>query len=226
MAMTQVILHGRLAEEFPTASSPAGRAIYMFDLSTPAEAVRALALAHPGKFLQALAIGEYRFVRGDFDPERGDGGIDLPPEMFAMQAVGKPLHLVPVLAGAKRGGAVKVVLGVALIAAAAAAVAAGPGAGFAGVAWGGEVGALGLTYGNLAGMGVSMALNGAATMLSPQPKAPKSFETADRRPSFLFQGPVTTIEQGGTVPVIYGRVRVGGTIVSATITNEDWAAQQ
>lgn len=222
--MTLVHLHGRLAEEFPTAGSPAGRAIYRFDLSTPAEAVRALALAHPGKFLPALAIGEYRFVRGDFDPESGAGGMDLPPEMFAMTAVGKPLHLVPVIAGAKRGGAVKVVLGVALIA--AAAVAAGPGAGFAGVAWGGEVGALGLTYGNLAGMGVSMALNGAASMLSPQPKAPKSFETADRRPSFLFQGPVTTIEQGGTVPVIFGRVRVGGTIISASITNEDWAAQQ
>lgn len=41
MAMTQVILHGQLAEEFPTAGSPAGRAIYRFDLSTPAEAAHA-----------------------------------------------------------------------------------------------------------------------------------------------------------------------------------------
>lgn len=178
----------------------------------------------PANFLPALAVGEYRLVRGDFDPERGDGGIDLPPEMFGMRAVGKPLHLVPVIAGAKRGGAVKVVLGTALIA--AAVIAAGPGAGFAGVAWGGEVGALGLTYGNLAGLGLSMALNGAAQMLSPQPKAPGSFETADRRPSFLFQGPVTTVEQGGVVPVIYGKMRVGGTVIAASIVAEDWAAQQ
>jgi predicted phage tail protein len=220
--MTNVILHGALADKFPLSGHPSGRAVYRFEINSAAEAIRALACAYPGRFLQELSQGEYRIVRGDFDPERDDGGIDLPLEMLAMRAVGKPLHLVPVIAGAKRGGAAKVILGVALIA--AAAVAAGPGAGLAGVAWGGEVGALGLTYGNIANFGLSMALSGAASLLSPQPKAPKSFETADRRASFLFNGPVTGVEQGGAIPVIYGRVRAGGTIISASITVEDVSA--
>jgi predicted phage tail protein len=219
--MTRVVLHGRLADQFG--------AEHRFVIDRSIEALRALECAFPGRFLAALREGGYRVVRGDilhgdFSGDRQSGGVDLSLDMLGMRAGGKTLHIVPVVAGAKRGGAVKVVLGVALIAAAVAF--SGPGAGFLGSAMGeAAFTVLGgsVTWGNIAMMGVSMALQGASSLLSPQPKAQKSFEAADRRASFLFAGPVTAVEQGGAVPVIYGRVRAGGTVISAALAVEDIA---
>ncbi len=207
--LTAVHLHGRLGRRF-------GRR-HSFVLSAPVDAVRALSAAFPGDFLAELRQGQYRIVRG----RPGRDGRDIGPDMLTMAQAGQPLHIIPVPAGAKRGGGVKVVLGVVLIAAAIAL--SGPGAGLFGANLGAEAFA-GITYGNIALFGASMVLQGAAQLLSPQPKASGSLETADRRASALFNGAVTSVEQGGAVPLIYGtRIRAGGTIISSALTVEDAA---
>ncbi len=40
------------------------------------------------------------------------------------------------------------------------------------------------------------------------------------RQSYLFDGPVNTAAQGGAAPVVYGRMRIGSTMVSAGIKAE------
>lgn len=217
--LVAVHLHGHLAAAF-------GAGPHRFAIATAAEALRALAAAFPG-FLAALKTGSYRLIRGAFGQagEAGEGkagGRDLDESMLGMAQAGRDLHIVPVPAGAKRGGAAKIILGVALVAVAIWAAPAGTG--LLGANLGAEafsVFGASISYGNLAMLGVTMTLQGASAMLSPQPKA-ASFETADRRASFLFNGPVTSVEQGGAVPVVYGsRMRVGGTVISAALAVED-----
>ena len=43
---------------------------------------------------------------------------------------------------------------------------------------------------------------------------------AEGRRSYLFNAPVNVAAQGGVVPLIFGRMRVGSTLVSAGITSE------
>ncbi len=208
--LTTVHLHGHLGREF-------GRT-HQFALHQPVDAVRALDAAFPGRFLRALREGEYRVVRGT----PGRHGRDLDIGMLTMGLSGQPLHIIPVPAGAKRGGAAKIVLGVVLVAAAIAFAPAG--AGMLGANLGAEAFSVfgsSISFGNIALFGAGMALQGAAQMLSPQPKAAGSLETADRRQSSLFNGAVTSVEQGGVVPLVYGRVRTGGTVISAGLSVED-----
>lgn len=80
-----------------------------------------------------------------------------------------------------------------------------------------EASALGASYGSIAMFGLTMALTGVSQMLSPQPKASTP---ADANPSYLFSGPANAVEQGGPVPLIYGRMRVGSTVISSAIDNE------
>ena len=52
------------------------------------------------------------------------------------------------------------------------------------------------------------------------PKAQQNRAAVDERASFIFNGAVNVIEQGGAVPVAYGRSIVGSTVVSAGIDTE------
>lgn len=52
------------------------------------------------------------------------------------------------------------------------------------------------------------------------PKAQSARANVDERASFVFNGAVNVIEQGGAVPVAYGRSIIGSTVVSAGIDTE------
>lgn len=43
----------------------------------------------------------------------------------------------------------------------------------------------------------------------------------DQKPSFIYNGPVNTAEQGLPVPLVYGTMRVGSVVVSAGIVAEE-----
>jgi len=66
-------------------------------------------------------------------------------------------------------------------------------------------------------------LSGVAMMLTPVPGTPEysEREKPDERQSFLFDGPVNTNEQGGAIPIAYGRVLMGSTVVSTALDVED-----
>lgn len=217
--MRTIHLHGYLAEEF---GGP-----YDLAVQSTAEAVRALS-ANFKTFAGRIRDGEFHVFRGDpsMADDLGEGDL--------MMRLGRErdLHIVPVVAGAGGGGGrskgiAKIILGIALIGAAIAIPAIGGaasiGAGF-GTSTGLTIFGEAITYGSLAKAGLFLAIGGAAAMLSSTPKVKDSNYSAreqpDQRASFIFNGPVNTVEQGGPVPVAYGRIRVGSKVVSGGIETQ------
>lgn len=190
---------------------------HRLDVKTTAEAVKALCVLHKG-FRQELTTGLYRVVRGD-----AQKGLVLGDSDLSFRLGKGELHIIPVPHGSGRGVG-KVILGTALIAGAfigapAVVGALGPTQGFATTAF--TAFGTSFTYGNIAAMGVSLALSGISQALSPRPKAPAAYQGTEERPSFLFNGVVNSTEQGGPVPVWYGRVRVGSIVASGSLIAEE-----
>jgi predicted phage tail protein len=221
--MKNIHLYGRLRRTY---GGP-----FRFDIETTSEAIRALSANLPG-FRRDIAQGQYRIVRGDLR-RRDFIGLEA-LDMRLGNAM--DLHIIPLVAGAKRGGIGKAVIGVALIA--TAFMLAPPSVpidpfsatqkfadlgGFYGVAVP-NVPILGnVTFGQVALFGLSLSLRGVADMLSPLPKVADAnvFERPDQRASFLFAGPVNVSEQGHPVPLVYGQARVGSVVASAGLENVD-----
>ncbi|MBX4911372.1 tail assembly protein [Rhizobium bangladeshense] len=194
--MRKVYLHGELGARFG----------YEFDMEveTAAEAVRALCVNLRG-FEQVMRAGEFHVVRG----KELDKGRDLDLELCSTYRLGKaPLHIAPYIAGSKRGGFLKIVLGVALVGAAFLFSGGALAAPIAGGALGG------VTYGNMAILGVALAVSGVSQMLASEEKEEKNED------SYLLSGPGNTYEQGGALPLVYGEVITGGVLVSAGVDIE------
>lgn len=190
--MITIHLHGTFGEEFV--------AEFRADVRDAAEAVRAICANFPGAEA-FIRDHNWHLVRGD-DLETGDS---LTAEQCEFGLGNNDLHFVPAVAGAGGGnskGIFGIILGVVLIA--------------VGAYLGGNP--------TLILAGISLIAGGAATLLTPVPElSPQSLqdrEQPERRQSFLFNGPVNSIEQGGPVPVVYGRMMVGSTMVSAGLQTE------
>lgn len=69
-----------------------------------------------------------------------------------------------------------------------------------------------------AGFAISLAISGLAEMMAPDPATDKSDFSQDT--SYLFQGSGQTIQEGDPVPVVYGKLRVPGRLVSFDIRNQ------
>lgn len=202
--MKTIILHGQLGKQF-------GRR-HRFDVATAAEAVRALVANFPAVekyLLETKGVG-YRVKLHD----------EVLQEVKQLHdpVGGASITITPVIAGAGRGlGAI--LLGAALITAAfftgGASIAA---SGFL-------TGGLTTTFwgGIAVNIGVGLILGGVAQMLSPTPKAEAPNEKPENKPSYMFGGAVNTTAQGQAVPVGYGRLIVGGAVISAGITTEEIA---
>lgn len=202
--MRRVHLYGALRKEF-------GKG-FTLDVDSVAEAARALEANFPGRFFKALRDGAFKLVRGD-----RRSGLVLNEQELTFRLGSGDLHIIPVPKGAaasqKSKGGAKAVIGVAIM---AVAIVASQGAAAPGLV--AANGAL-TAYGTAAMFGLSLALSGVSMMLSPQAKM-GDLESVENRKSFLFNGPVNSIEQGGPVPLIYGRLRVGSTVVSAGMAPE------
>jgi predicted phage tail protein len=197
--MAEIRLHGALGARFGEE--------HWFDVASPREALRALAVNFPD-FPETIKDGHYQILRGEID-------LDLDELDLRGQA---PIHIVPVAQGAG-GGRGKAVLGVALAGAAVIAT-GGTAAGLSATAFT----ALGSTvsWGNIALFGATMALTGISQMMAKPPalSGPASGRS-ENLPSHMFNGPVNLTEQGAPLPLIYGRVRVGSIAVSGSISTED-----
>ncbi|MNJ19113.1 Bacteriophage lambda tail assembly protein I [compost metagenome] len=102
------------------------------------------------------------------------------------------IRIVPVIAGSKNGGLFQAIAGVALM---VASIWLGP------VAF---------------SIGLSMTIGGVAQMLTPTPKTSSQQEQAstENKPSYLFNGAFNSTQQGLPVPVVYGKMLVGSSVVS------------
>ena len=197
--MKTIILLGELGRQF-------GRR-HRLDVASAAEAVRALC-ANFADFARVLSSSRERGVGYRVLADRAPA-IDLGQ---LHHPVSQTIHIVPVISGAG-GGVGQILLGAAIIGAAFMTGGASLSA----------TGALVTTAaGQIAvGIGVSLALGGIIQMLSPAPKAQTPTERPENKPSYIFDGPVNTTAQGHPVPVGYGRMIVGSSVISAGLYAEE-----
>jgi predicted phage tail protein len=200
-----------------------GQCRFEFDgCSSPAQAIKALCVNFPGLekwFLESESNGMAFRVTRSFEKITNESqeGLLLPwsdREVFS---------IAPVIVGAKKffKKAVKIIAGVALIAAAIIFAPAGAAIlGFAGAGGGLTIAGIGLSAavaGAVASIGVALVLSGVADLIAPMPKMGNftSGPEATRLESFTFSGIVNTSKQGMAVPICYGRAFVGSAVISS-----------
>lgn len=207
--MRVVRLNGDLGKKY-------GR-IHKLDVSTPAEAVRALIANYPS-FHQDLASSHERGVAYKCVVDR-----ELANEEILTYPMSRSFSITPVVSGAGKIGSI--ILGVAILGIALAATGGLAGIGISGFGGGfglsatmaTSIGFAGLTYGSVAFLGAALILGGVAQMLAPTPKAGSRAETKENP---YFNGAENTTQQGVPVPIGYGRAIVGSALISANITVE------
>jgi predicted phage tail protein len=190
-AMTRILLSGSLAQAF-------GREHFrLLETGTTTEAFGALKHTIPGfeDFIREAARQGLRFAI--FRNRENVGETE-----FTLSGTTE-IRIVPVIAGSKNGGVFQTVVGVVLIVASAVmtAISGGTASPFA------------------AGMmqvGIAMVIGGAIQMLTPVPKAPSQQEqsSTENKPSYLFNGAFNSTQQGLPVPVVYGHMLVGSSVVA------------
>lgn len=190
----EVYLHGILAQKFG--------AVRRLAVKSPAEAVRALCAIVPGFEAYLMKSHQdkvaYQVLMGEQNLARGELTIPASEE--------KPFHFVPVLMGSGgRPGAGAFILGAILVV-----------AGYALSVWSGGASL------SLVQIGGAMMVSGAITMLTAPPDPGNPNEKDPNKPSFFFDGPVNTTAQGQPVPILFGRMIVGGGVVSAGIVTTEF----
>ena len=189
--LTTIELGGPLRRQFGKTHHRAVR--------TTAEAVRALCFTIPG-FEKFLNTSKQRGLA--YHVFRGKKNVGVDELGFPVE--GEVVRIVPVVIGSKRGGLFQAILGVALVAAAI---------------WmpGISIAASNIMF----QAGAAIALGGVIQMLSPQPAGLASKQDADNRASYAFGGITNTASQGYPVPLLYGKRRIGGAVISAGIYAEN-----
>lgn len=193
-------LYGELARRFGPS--------FRLAVSSPAEAVRALCAVLPG-FEAFVASSEQRGVGYRVYNHRSP--VVEAEQLHHPTGERGEIRIVPALVGAKRGGLAQILIGVALI-------------GLSFVPGLQGVSVLGMNLAKAAfSIGASLVLGGIAQMLTPTPKSQKPSEQPQNAPSYVFNGPVNTTQQGQCVPVGYGRLVVGSAVISAGIRAQELA---
>jgi len=67
-------------------------------------------------------------------------------------------------------------------------------------------------------LGGALLLGGIASLLSPTPELPDG----DKPTNYAFDGATNTARQGYAIPVCYGQLLVGGTVISSGVSPEDY----
>jgi predicted phage tail protein len=190
-----------------------GRSRFELDVATPAEAIRALCANFPG--LQRWIIDSehdgvaYKVKVGKEHIE--ENNIETLHYPWSEREV---FSITPVLMGAGKGGWSKVLIGGLLIG--AAFLTGGGSLAFTGGAIGLKAGAVATTKLGIAmfagNLGISMGLMGISELLSPTPPVPEEAETLE---NYAFSGVANVARVGTPVPIAYGRLFVGSSVISS-----------
>ena len=176
-----------------------GQCRFELDVVTPGQAIKALCANFP-QLERWLIDSEkdgvtYRVTVGRQKATEEDYSALLLP--FGEREV---FSITPVIAGAG-GGAGQFFAGIGLI-----ALSFIPGIGAFAVA-------------AMQTVGMALAMNGVAQMISPTPKPP-TFEEAQKLESFTFSGIVNVARQGVPVPIVLGRAYAGSVVISSGLDVE------
>ena len=189
-----------------------GQCRFEFDVTTPAQAIKALCVNFPG--LENWLIDSekngvgYRVTIGKEKVTEDLSPLGFP---FSDKEV---FSITPIIAGAGRGAG-RIAAGIGLIA--LAVVTQGASLSFSSgavvsksAAFGAKLAAAG------ANLGVYLTLTGVAQAISPQPDMGlERGREAAKLESFVFSNVVNTSKQGLPVPIAYGRVFVGSAVLSS-----------
>lgn len=186
--MRTIKLYGELGKKF-------GK-IHKFIVKTPAEAIRALCANLP-EFEKFMMNAHHHNV--GFHVWNGSHQLEDADE--SRDPASGDIKIIPVIIGAN--AVTRIIIGAVLVVAGVVAGASG-------------YGTAASPY--LISAGVGLMLGGVIELLSPVPKIKGPEERPENKPSYLFNGPVNTTAQGHPVPIGYGRLLIGGGIVSAGIS--------
>lgn len=133
------------------------------------------------------------------------GKRNISQDELGFPVAGEVVRIMPVIIGSKKAGMFQTIFGAVLVA----------------------VGAV-LSFTPFAAaspflyqMGAAMMLGGVVQMLSPQSAGLASKQSGDNKASYAFGSATNTASQGYPVPLLYGKRRIGGAIISAGIYVED-----
>jgi predicted phage tail protein len=189
--MTRILLSGSLAKAF-------GREHFkLLETGTAREAFSALknTVDGFGDFIRDSARHGLRFAIFRNRENVGEGEFTLSGTT--------EIRIVPVIAGSKNGGLFQTIIGAALIVVGVVMT----------IMSGGTASPLAA---GLIATGIGMAAGGIVQLLSPTPKSPSQQEqaTTENKPSYLFNGAFNSTQQGLPLPVIYGKMLVGSSVVA------------
>ena len=209
----RINLEGELGEKF-------GK-VWHLNVKTPAEAVRAIDAQRKGFRKYFLDTGEKGI---GYEVIIGDQGIQQEEGLLYPAPMRDDFTFVPIPQGGKSrafgmilmGAAIFVTAGLASGAFAAAqtagALAVAEGAsGWA--AFAASLAAEGGMTGIALSMGGALMLGGVAQLLAPTPES----SAGNEEQSYLFDGAINSAKQGTPIPILYGRMTVGGAVISASI---------
>lgn len=212
--LRDIYLYGELAERF----GPHHR----YAVKTVPEAMWAIDANSGWRFFRAIRRdGRYQVVHGP--SLEAKASTPLSDKMLPMHFGPGAFHIAPVIEGSGGGGGKGIamaVLGAALMATGiGGALYAGAtlGAGLGATALGTAGSVLSITWGGIAAVGAVLALSGVSQMLTPTPNIQSydAMEAEKHRKSFIFNGPRNSFEQGGCIPVVFGKHWIGSTVISA-----------
>lgn len=177
--------------------------VHKMAVETPREAIRALCVVIPG-FERYLNSSRKRgLTYAVFSGKR-----NLVHDELGMDKSEEDIRIAPVIIGSKTGGLLQTILGAVLVVVGVVVTGLSYG-------WAAPVG------GALISAGIGLMAGGVIQMLSPQTPGLSSKQDADNQASYAFGSPTNTAAQGYPVPLLYGRRRIGGAIISAGIYVED-----
>lgn len=189
--MTRIELGGVLGKTF-------GK-IHHRLISRVSEAGVALAKTIPG-FEQFMISSQRRGLTYSVFKGKKNIGVD----DLGFPVTGDVIRIVPVIIGSKKAGLIQTILGAVLVIASI---------------W---MPGLSIAASNMMfAAGASITLGRVVQMISPQATGLASKQSSDNRASYAFGGVTNTAAQGYPVPLLYGRRRIGGAIISAGIYVED-----
>lgn len=171
--------------------------VHRFVVGNPKEAIRALISMVPGFEKELMTSKDKGIAYAVFCGTR-----NISEKQLEHPSSADDIRIAPILSGSKAAGLFQTIAGVALA----------------------VVGAVSMYFDNPYGsqmvmMGISLALGGIAQMVSPHQT------TASNLASYNFSGAENTTSQGGPVPLLYGRMRVGSTVISEGLLAKDGTAQ-
>jgi len=215
----RINLEGELGEKF-------GK-VWHLNVKTPAEAVRAIDAQRKGFRKYFLDTGEKGI---GYEVIIGDQGIQQEEGLLYPAPMRDDFTFVPIPQGGKSRAMGMIMMGAAIFITAGAAAGmfapaftvTGTGAGLsAGLGTIEASGMMGLAALETASslqmmgimMGASLMLSGVSAMLAPSPES----SAGNEEQSYLFDGAINSAKQGTPIPILYGRMIVGGAVISASI---------